>query len=377
MSTDFEKDSGRDTRQDASLLLPPEVIIARQQALGKKKLWRCAMTKNDLINDVVYEMAPELTREQADRLKITMMVKMQDYEITQMASLPMVWTYDNEWLLKRFLIDSMAKGLKHSTALNYVQAVRRLLDETGKNYRQLTGQDITDYLALKQYRDKISINYKATLSRYYTSFFRWAYKKHHIEEDITRDVDSVRSIKKKKERLTDEEIEDIREACQTLKERAVFELMMSTGMRVGEIAALNISDLDLQQKRVNIYGEKTSQYRTGMLSTKAVKALKAYLDSRGDNMEPLFIVDRKPYSRISNTAIERIAKEIAERAGIKRIRATVHVYRKTFASIMYRKTKNILFVSKLLGHASTEITVNYYLVDDLDDMQYMYNMANG
>lgn len=335
------------------------------------------MTKNDLINDVVYEMAPELTREQADRLKITMMVKMQDYEITQMASLPMVWTYDNEWLLKRFLIDSMAKGLKHSTALNYVQAVRRLLDETGKNYRQLTGQDITDYLALKQYRDKISINYKATLSRYYTSFFRWAYKKHHIEEDITRDVDSVRSIKKKKERLTDEEIEDIREACQTLKERAVFELMMSTGMRVGEIAALNISDLDLQQKRVNIYGEKTSQYRTGMLSTKAVKALKAYLDSRGDNMEPLFIVDRKPYSRISNTAIERIAKEIAERAGIKRIRATVHVYRKTFASIMYRKTKNILFVSKLLGHASTEITVNYYLVDDLDDMQYMYNMANG
>lgn len=44
---------------------------------------------------------------------------------------------------------------------------------------------------------------------------------------------------------------------------------------------------------------------------------------------------------------------------------------------LYRKTKNILMVSKLAGHANTDTTVKYYLIDDLDDMQHIYNIANA
>ena len=44
---------------------------------------------------------------------------------------------------------------------------------------------------------------------------------------------------------------------------------------------------------------------------------------------------------------------------------------------MYKKTKDVLLVSKLLGHAKTDMTVQYYLIDDLDDMQYRYNVVNG
>ncbi|MCM1194134.1 MAG: tyrosine-type recombinase/integrase, partial [Acetatifactor muris] len=74
---------------------------------------------------------------------------------------------------------------------------------------------------------------------------------------------------------------------------------------------------------------------------------------------------------------EKVAKGIAKRAGITRIAVTVHVYRKTFVTVMYRKTKNILMVSKLAGHSGTDTTIKYYLVDDLDDMQNVYNIANG
>lgn len=331
------------------------------------------MTKTDLINDVVYEMAPELNREQLDRLKITMLVKMQDYDVVQITMLPSTEVYDNDWLLQRFLIDGIAAGTKESSLRQYIRAVNAFLRATGKNYSQITGQDITDYLAVRQYRDRISINYKSTLCRYLSSFWGWAYRKHHIPEDIMRDVDMVKPIQKRKERLTDEELEDMRDSCETPKERALIELMISTGMRVGEISALNISDLDLQHKRVQIYGIKTNTYRTGMLTTRAVKALRAYISSRPYCNDVLFISDRKPHGRVTESSIEHVVKGIADRAGIDRIKVTVHTLRKTFASVLYRKTQDVLLVSKLLGHATTAITVQYYLVDDIDDMQYRFN----
>lgn len=335
------------------------------------------MTKTDIINEVVYEMSNELTREQQDRLKITFLVKMHDFDITEMRLLPAMDVHNNEWILKRYVIDSFAADRKESTVKAYVGAVRELLRETGKHYSQMTSQDITDFLAIKQHRDKISQNYKSTLYRYFSAFWGWAYDNEHIKSNIMSKVPHVKAMQKKKERLTDEEIEDIRDACQTLKEKALIELLISTGMRVGEVSALNLSDLDLQHKRVSIYGEKTNRYRTGLLTTKAVKALRQYINSREYCTDALFICDRKPYNRLKNSSLEKMVKDIAKRAGITRIPVTVHVYRKTFASIMYKKTKDVLMVSKLLGHAKTDMTVQYYLIDDIDDMQYRYNVVNG
>ncbi len=335
------------------------------------------MQKMDIINEVVWEMSDVLTKEQQDRLKITFLVKMHDFDITEMRLLPAMDVHDNEWLLKRYVIDSLAADRKELTVKAYVGAVRELFCETGKHYSQMTSQDITDFLAIKQHRDKISQNYKSTLYRYFSAFWGWAYDNEHIKSNIMSKVPHVKQTQKKKERLTDEEIEDIRDACNTLKEKALVELLLSTGMRVGEVSTLNLSDLDLHHKQVSIYGEKTNRYRTGLLTTKAVKALRQYINSREYCTDALFICDRKPYNRLQNSSIEKMVKDIAKRAGITRIPVTVHVYRKTFASIMYKKTKDVLMVSKLLGHAKTDMTVQYYLIDDIDDMQYRYNIAQG
>lgn len=322
-------------------------------------------------------MSPNLTKEQIDRLKITMLVKMQDCEVSEVQYLPTVWTYDNDWIIKRFRIDSIAKGIAESTLCQYVIAVRNLFKETGKHYREINGQDVTDYLAVKQYRDKISTNYKATLRKYFSSFFGWAFRKRHIESNIMDDVDAIKSIQKKKDCLSDDEVEAIRESDMTAKERAIFELMVSTGLRVGEISLLNVSDVDFAHRRVSVYGEKTQQYRTALLTIRAARAIRHYLDSRQQESDALFVADRRPYGRMKNPAIEKVAKRIARRAGITRLSATVHVYRKTFVTVMYRKTKNILMVSKLAGHAQTDTTVKYYLIDDLEDMQYTYNLVHG
>ena len=372
-----QKNSGRPPAKMNSTAPTLKDSISYMESLGKKIVEDSSMTKTDIINEVVYEMSADLTKEQQERLKVTFLVKMHDYDITEIRMLPAMDVHDNDWLLKRYIVDSLAADRKESTVRAYVRAVNALFRETGKHYSQLTSQDIIDFLAIKQQRDKIGQNYKSTLYRYFSAFFGWAYDNEHIKSNIMNKVPHVKQAQKRKERLTDEEIEDIRDACHTLKEKALVELLLSTGMRVGEVSALNRSDLDLQHKRVSIYGEKTNRYRTGMLTTKAVKALRKYIASREYCTDALFISDRKPYNRLQNSSIEKMVKDIALRSGLTRIPVTVHVYRKTFASIMYKKTKDILLVSKLLGHAKTDMTVQYYLIDDLDDMQYRYNAVNG
>ena len=70
------------------------------------------MTKTDIINDVVYEMSADLTKEQQERLKVTFLVKMHDYDITEIRMLPAMDVHDNDWLLKRYVIDSLAADRK-------------------------------------------------------------------------------------------------------------------------------------------------------------------------------------------------------------------------------------------------------------------------
>jgi integrase/recombinase XerD len=330
------------------------------------------MTKNDLINDVAYELRDSMTKEQIDRMKITLYVKLQDFELAEIKQLPMTIDHDNEWLMQRYCVDSVAAGLHTGTIRSYIGIIRKFFDHVGKNYKYVTAQDITDYLAIRSYRDRISHNYKSTIYRYLCTFFSWAFKKRHIQDNIVDGVDKVKQIKRKKERISDEEVEDIRDVLQTPKEKALFELMLSTGMRVGEISHLNISDVDLNHKRVTIWGEKTDTYRTGMLTPMAVKALRNYIGDR-PGTDPLFIADRAPYNRLGKTSIEKMAKEMAIRGGVKRLPATVHVYRKTFASVLYRKTGDVLLVSKLLGHAKPDTTVQYYLIDDIEELQHKYN----
>ena len=162
------------------------------------------------------------------------------------------------------------------------------------------------------------------------------------------------------------------QACiKDVRERALFELMMSTGMRVGEIAKLKVEDVDLMQRKISIHGEKSGNAeREGYLSIRARNALDRYIAGRtsGYVFRPVrdILDDADP---IGNGTIEKIAKDIAKRAGVH-CTATVHIYRKTFASETYRRTGNIKLVSILLGHSSTDITEKYYLIDDMKSIEY-------
>lgn len=335
------------------------------------------MTKNDLINEVAAGLTMALSQEQVDMVKAILIVKMQGYDIYEINTLPSVEVADNDFILKRFTVDMLAKGIRESSIKAYLGVIKPFLDNTGINFTDITAQHVTDYLAVKKVAlnakgKKNSQSYLANICRVLFIFFQWAYRKHHIREDIMRDVDRIKGKQKKKDRITPEEMEICRENLADIREKALFELMISTGMRVGEIAKLRIEDIDFQKRKVSIHGEKTeSADREGYLSIKARNAMHKYVGTRisGFVFRPLRNNVLNDSQAMGNGSIEQIAKNIGKRSGVH-CATTVHVYRKTFASETYRRTGNIKLVSILLGHAGTAITEKYYLIDDMKDIEY-------
>ncbi len=172
------------------------------------------MTKNDLINDIIASLSVTIDKEQTDMIKAVFIVKMQAYDIHEINTLPSVEVVDNDYILKRFTVDMLAKGVKESSIKTYINAVRPFLDYAGVGFTEITAQHVTDYMAIK----KVSVNalgrkntqnYVAGICRMLFVFFQWAYRKRHIREDIMRDVDRIRAKQKKKDRITPEEIESI------------------------------------------------------------------------------------------------------------------------------------------------------------------------
>ena len=335
------------------------------------------MTKMEIINDIMANLVFTLNGEQLEIVKSTFIVKMQGYDIHEVSLLPSVEVFDNDYILKRFMVDHLAKGLKESTIRAYMDHIKPFFDFTGLNYRAVTSQSITDYIAYKTVtpnsKGKMNTqNHICNISKTLFVFFQWAYKKHHIEEDIMRDVDRVKPKQKKKDRLSIEEIEACRENLKDIRERALFELMMSTGMRVGEIANMKIEDLDLEKRIVHIpKGKSDSAERDVYLTVRARNAIKKYIDNRNNGY--VFRPSKNSISdnkQISNGTIEKLAKEMGAKAKCH-CETTVHIFRKTFASEEYRRTKNVKYISIILGHSSTAVTEKYYLVDDMKDIEYM------
>lgn len=335
------------------------------------------MTKNEIINDIVSSLVITLNQEQLEIVKSTFIVKMQGYEIHELCTLPSVEVKDNDFIIKRFTIDMLAKGLKQKTIISYLSYINPFFDYTGLNYRSVTSQDIIDYLAIKRVtRNKKgeinSQNYLCNISKALFIFFGWAYKKHHIEIDIMNDVERIKPKQKKKERLSVEEMESCRDAARNIKERALLELMLSTGMRVGEIAALRIEHIDFTKRTIHILNGKTDNAeRDVYLTVRAKNAIKKYLGERTAGY--VFRPCKKSideYTEIGTGTIEKWAKEIGKRAGCH-CPTTVHVFRKTFASEEYRRTGNVKYISIVLGHSSTAVTEKFYLVDDMKDIEHI------
>ncbi len=156
---------------------------------------------------------------------------------------------------------------------------------------------------------------------------------------------------------------------QSLRDRAMLELLFSTGLRVSELCSLN-SDLDLTRDEFSVRG-KGDKVRVVFLSDSAKKAVVAYLKKRGDMSDALFVGygragkggKGKDAPRLTPRSVERTIKAYAIKAGITR-KVTPHVIRHSFATDLLENGADLRSVQALLGHANIATTQVYTHVTD-------------
>ncbi len=151
-----------------------------------------------------------------------------------------------------------------------------------------------------------------------------------------------------------------------LRDKAILELFFSTGLRVSELCSLN-RDLDLSRDEFSVRG-KGEKVRVVFLSPDAKRAIKRYLDKRGDVDEALFVQMGKASKserdlRLTPRSIERMVKHYAIKEGITR-KVTPHVLRHSFATDLLENGADLRSVQALLGHANITTTQVYTHVTD-------------
>jgi site-specific recombinase XerD len=154
---------------------------------------------------------------------------------------------------------------------------------------------------------------------------------------------------------------------QGLRDRALLELLFSTGLRVSELCALSQEDVDLSRDEFSVRG-KGDKVRVVFLSDAAKRCIKEYLASRKDMDDAMFVQCGKNKKnakelRLTTRAVQRIVKHYATKAGITR-KVTPHVIRHSFATDLLGNGADLRSVQALLGHANIATTQIYTHVTD-------------
>jgi len=152
---------------------------------------------------------------------------------------------------------------------------------------------------------------------------------------------------------------------QGLRDKAILELLFSTGMRVSELVALNMDDVNLKTREMSVMG-KGGKIRVVFISDEAAESLANYLEIRGDDFKPLFIryAGGKRSTRdgedlrLTVRSIQKIIKKYARRAGLA-VEPSPHTLRHTFATDLLRRGADIRAVQELLGHSNIATTQIY------------------
>lgn len=152
-----------------------------------------------------------------------------------------------------------------------------------------------------------------------------------------------------------------------LRDKAILEVLFSTGLRVSELCSLNMDSVNLETGEFSVVG-KGRKVRTVYLSPSAIHWLKQYLATRKDNFVPLFIrysgkkMDKDDVTgeslRLTPRSVERMVKNYVSRAGIA-VDATPHTLRHTFATGLLREGADLRSVQELLGHSNVSTTQIY------------------
>lgn len=266
----------------------------------------------------------------------------------------------NKKLLELFRTAKSVEGCSQKSLKYYVYLITDFLNKVRIPIKEVTTDDIRNYLnnhSVKSNGSKVSMD---NIRRVLSSFFAWLEEEDYIRKNPVKRIHKIKSIKTIKKTLSDENIENLKDACTYLRNKVIIELLSSTGMRVGELVTLNKNSIDFENKDCIVLGKGGKQRRV-YFDSKTKIHLQSYLNSRTDNNEALFVSLFSPFNRLQISGVELMLRKLGHQTLIDHVHP--HRFRRTLATKAIDKGMPVEQVQILLGHTKIDTTMHYAIVD--------------
>ena len=302
-----------------------------------------------------------IINEMADYLNISQMKKLQEVLLqTFSENAIQKEEISNDEYLRLFLDAKRIEGCSERTIQYYSVTVERMLQSIENPVRKISTEEIRKYLVDYQKINDCSKVTVDNIRRNISSFFSWLEEEDYILKSPMRRIHKIKTKQQVKEIISDEAIELLRDHCQCSRDLAMIDLLYSTGIRVGELVNLNISDVDFEARECVVFG-KGDKERKVYFDAKAKLHLLNYLNKRNDDNPALFVTLDAPHDRLKISGVEMRIRTLGRKLNMGKIHP--HKFRRTMATRAIDRGMPIEQVQKILGHSQIDTTMQYAIVN--------------
>lgn len=313
--------------------------------------------KNLVITEIMQEMVGYLNNEQLEKLEKTLNHILWNKEIIKKDDVKV--NDDTDYLIE-FLSAKKVEGCSERTLSYYKSTLNNVLNALNKPVKQIETSDLRSYIALYSDNQNVSKTTLDNIRRIISSFFSWLEEENHIIKSPARRIHKIRTGSAVKSVYSDEELELLRDSCNNIRDLAIIDFLSSTGVRIGELTKINISNIDFDKRECLVLG-KGNKERIVYFDARSKIHILDYLESRTDDNEALFVSLNRPYSRLKISGVEIRLRNLGKKLNIAKVHP--HKFRRTLATKAIDKGMPIERVQTLLGHTKIDTTLHYAMVN--------------
>ena len=313
------------------------------------------IAKQQLLKQMEYELA--------DRLSVNEMAFVQDklndllsmYEVNGLPE----GRYDSETddFLEAFLSTKTIEGRSAKTIAHYRYIITRMMAEINVPIRRVTVFHLRNYLMAKKQggtADKTLEGIRSVMC----SYFGWLQKEGLLQDNPCANLAPIKCAKKVRVPYTEVDIEQLKEACDCSRDKAIVSFLLSTGCRISEVCALNRNSIDFQTLECTVVG-KGNKERTVFVDDVTAMLLRRYFAERTDDSVALFA--GKGTERMTPGGVRAMLKRVSQKASVTNVHP--HRFRRTLATNLINHGMQIQEVASILGHEKLDTTMKYVYID--------------
>jgi integrase/recombinase XerD len=276
-----------------------------------------------------------------------------------------------EYLFGKYIKNHSHHSVRRSCTV--VLSFLRFLEKNGQSIYVLTRKEIGAFVEFEQVRGLKTASIINNLEAINT-FLSFLVKQNVLPHSVRQHEIKLKKSEALPRAIPKDDVQLLLGSIRSTFDRALILLLLRTGMRIGELLNVKLTDIIFRERKILIYqGEKNYQGRVVYYSKDAAEALQLWLQQMKNNAEHLFVVSHgKP---ISYTTAYRIMKHLLQDAKLEGRKYSLHSLRHTFATDMLNAGMRIEVLQQLLGHQEIGVTMRYAkLADPTREREYFQAM---